>query len=116
MSGMDVGVRRASTSASPILKPCAEVEGSGERPRELQAPRRVKRRTLVEVLEQCRAALELLKDSELDEGREAADGLSDKDDDDDPSHGSSSSAGDSDSDEVIILSLFRIPDGVGGGV
>ncbi|CAA6664349.1 unnamed protein product [Spirodela intermedia] len=105
---MDVGVRHASTSASSILKPCVEIEGSGERPRELQAPRRVKKRTLVEVLEQCRAALELLKDSELDEGREAADGLADKDDEDDPSQGSSSSTGDSESDELHQLLKSRV--------
>ena len=92
---MDVSARIDSCAGSSILEPRSEI-GS--------APRRVKRKTLLEVLEQCRTALESLRETELEEEKDIAACSSDNDEEDDRSRGS-------ESDEVnftVLILNFRV--------
>ncbi|MQL87239.1 hypothetical protein Taro_019780 [Colocasia esculenta] len=112
---MEVALGKGSAPAT-VSTPCGEVaspsegEGGGFVEQQMQVARRVKRRTLVEVLEQCRRALELLKDSDVEEGggSGACPEEGEGEEGDSSLHDSSSSAVDSEADELNSLLKSRV--------
>ncbi|XP_078440817.1 uncharacterized protein LOC144710859 isoform X1 [Wolffia australiana] len=95
----EMGTAVSAVPSSSGVKIRAKSEEGGDR------AKRVKKETLLEVLEQCRAALELLKNSEsVEDGQVLDSPVVREDEEDDRCRGLASSGDESESDEVSELS------------
>ncbi|XP_078440818.1 uncharacterized protein LOC144710859 isoform X2 [Wolffia australiana] len=99
----EMGTAVSAVPSSSGVKIRAKSEEGGDR------AKRVKKETLLEVLEQCRAALELLKNSEsVEDGQVLDSPVVREDEEDDRCRGLASSGDESESDELQQLLKSRV--------